>query len=418
MGTYKAVFVNGGTSTFKVIGSDGVIVPEIDGFLLHLTRSGGSPYTIRSYAQGLAHFFSWLAAYGVCLDHVDRNIVESYIDQFRLGAKEGACKLDLDHAGETNPLTRKQYPSPYRDTETINHRLSVLTSFFTYLVRKDEGGNLPPRKNPMPETASPMQGQHGMPGRDAPRRGPRADFRRRRQETLPKAIDAELAERLIETATSRRDKAILTLLWRSGQRIGDWSEFAGHHGILGMSLHDLNEFTGTIVVRLKGARAEHRVPVTEDFWPLFRDYLNHERGDPPTQAAWVGLRRGKGKSLTYSAFEASLRYVGHKIGANVNAHMFRHALAQAVLDVADVTVAQELLGHERVSTTAETYLKVDERAMAEAVAAAAYMHRPSTESMYEPGYVFGYDAATVDELEKLSDYNLPGARQEEHQHHG
>jgi hypothetical protein len=64
-------------------------------------------------------------------------------------------------------------------------------------------------------------------------------------------------------------KAILTLLCRTGQRIGDWSDVNGRHGILGMTLSDVDEQEQTITVRLKGAREDHRVPVTADFWPLF-----------------------------------------------------------------------------------------------------------------------------------------------------
>ena len=52
----------------------------------------------------------------------------------------------------------------------------------------------------------------------------------------------------------------------------------GEHGILGMRLGDLDRRSGTIVVRLKGARDEHRVPVSDDFWPVFARYLGQERG--------------------------------------------------------------------------------------------------------------------------------------------
>jgi len=105
---------------------------------------------------------------------------------------------------------------------------------------------------------------------------------------------------LIDTATSWRDKAILTLLYRTGQRIGDWSVFAGRHGILGMTLADIDERAGMITVLLKGARDEHQVPVTDDFWPLYHHYLRDERHvDPSVSAVWVGLRKGKGHPLSY-----------------------------------------------------------------------------------------------------------------------
>jgi site-specific recombinase XerD len=82
-------------------------------------------------------------------------------------------------------------------------------------------------------------------------------------------VDPTTASQLIETATSWRDKAILTLLYRTGQRIGDWSAFAGRHGILGMTLADIDEHAGMITVLLKGARDEHRsLPGLLDPGPL------------------------------------------------------------------------------------------------------------------------------------------------------
>src|SRR6266536_4088497 len=216
-----------------------------------------------------------------------------------------------------------------------------------------------------------MRGQHGMIGRDAPKRGPAGAFRRRVPRDIPKQLDPGLAEQLITTATSWRDKAILTLLYRTGQRIGDWSSFAGRHGILGMTLADIDEQAGTITVLLKGARDEHRVPVTDDFWPLFHQYLKEERTvDSSISAVWVGLRKGKGHPMSYASFESSLRYIGRKLGANVNAHMFRHTLAQAMVDLGNLKVAQDILGHRHLETTADIYALTDQRAMIEAVSEA------------------------------------------------
>jgi integrase len=48
--------------------------------------------------------------------------------------------------------------------------------------------------------------------------------------------------------------------------------------------------------------------------------------------------------------------------------MFRHGLTQQVYETAGVKVAQEILGHKHVSTTADTYAHVDQRAMVAAIA--------------------------------------------------
>ena len=175
--------------------------------------------------------------------------------------------------------------------------------------------------------------------------------------------------RLIDAAGSWRDRALLLLLSRTGARIGDWSAEHGRHGVLGMTLADFDQRTSTITVRLKGARDEHRVPVTEQFWVAFDRYLAEERGDPPTDAAWVGRRRGRGRPLSYAAFEAGLRQLAGKVGVNVSAHMFRHTVATGLTEHAGVAVAQSVLGHRHVATTIDSYAHVDRVALVDAIAA-------------------------------------------------
>ena len=66
---------------------------------------------------------------------------------------------------------------------------------------------------------------------------------------------------------------------------------AGRHGILGMMLEDLDRKRHTITVRLKGARDEHRVPVTDDFWPLLDKYLSTERRtSDEVHSHWICVR--------------------------------------------------------------------------------------------------------------------------------
>jgi integrase len=229
-------------------------------------------------------------------------------------------------------------------------------------------------------------------------------------------LDPELVRSLIEVAVSWRDTSILLLLATTGQRIGDWSDEHGHHGILGMSLADLDRRRSAIVVRLKGARDEHRVPVVAEFWTAFDRYMAEERPDPGIDAAWVGLRRGRGRPLSYAAFEASLRYAAAKAGVKVTAHMFRHTVAQHVSDTSGLKVAQELLGHQHISTTADIYAHVDHAAMVQAVAGLeTRLRAPAAVTgrshSGEVSYAFHYDASTIEELDAIATPRpVPGER--------
>jgi integrase/recombinase XerD len=389
-----------GHPSFQVLAPDGPQATDINAFLSYLSARGCSAYTLRAYATGLAHFFSWLRESNGCADDVTRHVVEEYIAAFGQASPRRAL------------ISRQSHQTPQkRQPRTINHRLSVLASYFNFRIRQDEDcrtGAWHSRNNPV--SMPPQTGRHGMTGRDAPRRQRTGEFRRRVPRKVPKIPPPEVAEQLIAAAASWRDRAILTLLVRTGQRIGNWDEIAGRHGILGMELADIDERRRTITVRLKGARDEHCVPVTDDFWPLLQRYLTKERKpDRNTPALWLALRRGKGAPLSYLAFESSLRYISRKVGVRVHAHMFRHALAQSVLDVTgNLKVVQDILGHAQISTTADLYMHVDHGAMVKAVAAVKTRSdktaRPSSQvsELQQQMYAFPYDEVTVEELEKAA----------------
>ncbi len=386
-------------------------IPEkvLEEFIRHLELRGRGTYTARSYRLGLADFSRWLERAGRELDAVTRRDVEAYIGEFAAGpgqAARAAGVVDLA-TGEPVPLRRA--------ARTVNHRLSVLASFFAFLIDRDthDGGTWAGRINPVPIRAAELTHSMGGGG-DTPPRRKRAELRRRESRGLPAVLDPTEVDRLVAAARSWRDKALLVLLSRSGQRIGDWSLEHGRHGVLGMSMSDLDRRASTIVVRLKGARDERRVPVTEQFWRLFDLYLDHERRDAPGEAAWVGLRRGWPNPLTYSAFEAGLRQLAARTGIEVTAHVFRHTVASGVVATSGVAAAQQLLGHRHIATTVDTYAHVDQQALVAAVseierqarAAAEHARRRQVSGQSGridgEGYVFHYDSQTLAELEAVA----------------
>jgi integrase/recombinase XerD len=381
---------------FGVYDGDGRVMPLCDDFFLQLRLRDCSVYTQRSYALGLAHFFTWVRAEGVEPERVTRQIVGRYVAAFEASKPGGA-------------VSPRAAPKS-RSARTVNHRLSVLASFFDFHIRRDTEDGTGPwcgRTNPASGKLLDRELRHGMMGRDLPPRSRQRDgFRRRVPYEVPKRLEPEDVQKLIDAASSFRDKAILTLLCRTGQRIGDWSESAGRHGILGMSLSDIDRKRSLIIVRLKGARDEHRVPVTDDFWPVYEQYLKEERRTTEnSQALWVALRKGRGKPLTYAAFESSLRYISSKAGVPIHPHIFRHTLAQGVLDLTgNLKIAQEILGHAHISTTADIYTRVDPGSLVTALAAVKSSFsappRPSLPvAAEERRYVFAYDADTIAELE-------------------
>jgi integrase/recombinase XerD len=418
MSMFKVVPSFDGLHSFTVLAPDDSPVADVNAYLEHLATCGRSPYTLRAYAQGLADFIAWLHQHQLPLITVSSQHIARYIGEFARSPKRGACPPDPQRADHVHPQTRKPYPGLQRKNSTINHRLSVLSGLFEFCIKRDtrQGqGSWQNRINPVTSSVTPTAA-HGMTGRDQPPRRRTSEFRRRKTHHFPKHLAPHLAEQLIEQARSWRDKAILTLLFRTGQRIGDWSEFAGCHGILGMTTADVDAIAGTITVRLKGARDEHRVPVTDDFWPIYRRYLEDERpSESDSPALWLVTRREQERPLSYATFESALRYLNRKLELNVNAHMFRHTLAQGILETTgNLKVAQEILGHAHLSTTADQYAYVDEAALVETLTSVKQAFTRAAQDTLEaahptthgqagslpPSYAFPYDPRTIEELDQ------------------
>jgi hypothetical protein len=157
-----------GTS-FCVCDSKEAGVGSCNQFLTELGLRDCSVYTQRAYALGLAHFFNWLHASGGDPDRVTRQIVGSYITEFAQGAKQGAVGA--------------KGMQEQRKPRTINHRISVLASYFEYCIRRDtEDGSGPWKGRINPASGNPLTEElrHGMIGHDLPARQRQRDgFRRR-----------------------------------------------------------------------------------------------------------------------------------------------------------------------------------------------------------------------------------------------
>ncbi len=180
---------------------------------------------------------------------------------------------------------------------------------------------------------------------------------------LPKAITLAEVERLLAASgpgpgdrsgapagidpRSRRDRALLELLYGTGARISE---------VTGLDLDELHLDTDPMV-RLVGKGSKHRVvPVGSYAVRALEAYLVQAR---PALAA-ASLRgspavflNARGGRLTRQGAWAVLRAAAGRAGlAVVSPHTLRHSFATHLLDGgADIRVVQELLGHASVTTT-------------------------------------------------------------------
>lgn len=171
---------------------------------------------------------------------------------------------------------------------------------------------------------------------------------------LPTFLSVDAAAEVVEvpdatSASGRRDRAALELLYGSGLRVSE---------LVGLDLGDVDLDGATARVVGKG-RKERLVPLGAKCVAAVRGYLAGARGElrhPKTgaQDARALLLSARGRRLGVRAVQTLVhRYGALGAGrADLHPHALRHTCATHMLDGgADLRAIQEMLGHASLSTT-------------------------------------------------------------------
>ena len=263
-------------------------------FQQYLTQERNLSYqTVKSYSSDIKDFLSFLSSRKKELKEVGYPTVREYLSSLQ--------KRSLQKS-------------------TLARRVSVLKNFFHYLCLK---GYL---------SSFILSGL----------RGPKL------QKKIPSFLEEEEVEKLLSSVKGEgffyyRDKAALELLYATGMRIAE--------------LADLNidniDFTGeTVKVRGKGNK-ERIIPVGNYALKALTAYreLRREKAKPGVKALFLNK---SGQRLSDRFMRKKInRYLNladiHKVSGP---HSLRHSFATHLLNRgADIRSVQELLGHERLSTT-------------------------------------------------------------------
>jgi integrase/recombinase XerC len=186
-------------------------------------------------------------------------------------------------------------------------------------------------------------------------RGPR--MRRR----IPSFLEEEEVEKLLNTAIGegfffQRDRAALELLYATGMRIAE---------MVGLDLNDV-DFSAE-AIRVKGKRGKERIiPVGKYALKALREYLKwrEEKIRPGVKALFLNKF---GERISDRSLRDRLELYLDKAGIlkPITPHTFRHSFATHLLNRgADLRSVQELLGHERLSTT-QVYTHITPRHLKE-----------------------------------------------------
>jgi len=249
----------------------------------------------------------------------DLDALVAYCD----GEKIGAWKqLDNFHIRTFAAREHRDGLNP----RSVQRRLSALRGFFNYLIRE--------------------QALDSNPAADI--RAPKAAKR------LPKTLDVDQVATLLgrkpTDALSRRDHAMLELLYSSGLRLAE---------LAGLDVTDLDLADRTVRVLGKGSKTRV-LPVGGKAVTALRAWLGERKSlvKDGAGALFVGKN---GRRLGARAIQ---RRIGRWAAASdlnvpVHPHLLRHSFATHLLESSrDLRGVQELLGHADISTT-QVYTHLD-----------------------------------------------------------
>lgn len=163
---------------------------------------------------------------------------------------------------------------------------------------------------------------------------------------LPAFLTAPQAEALVESGHTRRDLAVLELLYGAGLRASE---------LCGLRIEDVRLDERYLRARGKGMK-ERVVPIGRAAVARVRDYLP-ERVAGPYLFAGRKQNRPLRRETIWHLVRRAARHAG--VRQRLYPHLLRHTFATHLIEGgAELRTVQELLGHASVATT-QIYTHVD-----------------------------------------------------------
>ena len=174
--------------------------------------------------------------------------------------------------------------------------------------------------------------------------------------TLPRALNIEDADRLLDAAAAarkmpKRAYAIVRLALDLGLRCGE---------IAHLNLNDIDWQAGTLMLRGTKSLRQDEVPLPVETGKALVDYLQHERPAIRHPVVFVRQVAGRALPITSCAIQKVIKRACRRIGLpDVSAHALRHTVACRLVERgSSLKEVADLLRHRSLNSTL-IYAKLD-----------------------------------------------------------
>lgn len=168
--------------------------------------------------------------------------------------------------------------------------------------------------------------------------------------TIPEVLSVEEVQRLLNSFTNVKHKAIFTLCYSAGLRVGE---------SLNLKVKDIDSDRMQIRIQQAKGKKDRYSLLSPKVLELLRTYVSEYK---PKEYLFEGQNGGK-----YSSASVQQLMRRHRKKANIkkkaSPHTLRHSFATHLLDNGTgIRFIQELLGHKHISTT-QIYTHVSSRSL-------------------------------------------------------
>jgi integrase/recombinase XerD len=289
------------------------------------------PNTVRAYAHDLSVFFS---------------VVKK--DPLEVRPKDVMAFVTAQRRPQpgSENVVRIADGSAGLSAATIKRRLAAVSSFYGYLITRDD---VSVSANPVPR---------GIATRQSRSRGGRGLPLVRGVRRLPRILDPDEVDALMGALRSERDRAMTQAMVLGGLRRCE---------VLGLRLGDLRLGEWRVLIREGKGGHERLVPLSATFFSTVARYMDHERPETTSDALFVALKGPRrGQPFSMPGLQQIIRDA--RLRAELShgtCHELRHTCFTRLREAGmAIEAIQAQAGHRSITST-RIYLHLDVEWLAE-----------------------------------------------------
>lgn len=289
MRVVKVMGTQPGQPLVCLVDGHGEPVARVDEFLRLLAVRSYSPNTIRAYAYDLQKLHLFLEEAGLSVDEFTPARAMDFLSWLRVqSSARRAQRLELGFVAHGGRLL---------SAKTCNRVMAAVSSYFEFLIACEVYTS---RENPIVKVtdhaAARVPSRYRPPLTNASKQRPvRRVLRVKTVESVPRPMTSETYGALLGALRSRRDRALLELMWEGGLRPGE---------VLGLRLEDVSYAQRRVTIRKRddhpaGVQQKSRRDRVVDLHegralPALSSYVMKER-PADAETSWLFLVGGRGK---------------------------------------------------------------------------------------------------------------------------